>query len=112
MSDLGSVSVTVTYNPAVLQAVSVSPGPLMQQGGVAPAFTPRIDQAAGRIDIVLTRGPVPGATVAAQTQDLLASVMFRPVAAGNSAITLAGVALTSAGKPIAVTFVSSSVTVK
>ena len=62
VSQLGSATVTITYDPKVLSAISVSPGPFMQQGGVQPTFLPKIDEVAGRIDIAIAR-PVssPGA---------------------------------------------------
>ncbi len=113
VSQLGSMTLTVTYNPAVLRAQSASMGKAMQQGGVTPAFTPKIDQAAGRIDIVVARpSGQNGASIPAGTQDLLAGIVFAPVGAGSSPITLSGVALTSNGQPIPLNFVSTNVTVK
>jgi type II secretory pathway component GspD/PulD (secretin) len=97
VSQLGTVTVTVTYDPAVLKADVVMPGSFMQQGGVTPTFTPKIDAAAGRVDIVVTRGvDQPGANGSGP----LAGIMFRGVGAGTSRITIVGVATTPTGQAI------------
>ena len=112
VSQLGSLTLTVTYDPKVLRVQSVSLGNAMQQGGVTPSFTPKIDPA-GRVDIVITRpsGTAP-VNLPAGTQGVLAGLVFEPVAAGASPITLAGVAMTSTGTPISLNFISTNVTVK
>ena len=77
MSDLGAVTLTITYDPKVVKATSVSPGTFMQQGGVTPVFVPKIDEATGRIDIAVSRGgTAPGAT----GTGLLAGLVFQAVA--------------------------------
>jgi hypothetical protein len=97
VSDLGAVTLTITYDPKVIKATSVSPGTFMQQSGVTPTFVPKIDEANGRIDIAISRGA--GAPGAAGT-GLLAGLVFQAVGAGQSRITVAGVALSPEGKPI------------
>jgi general secretion pathway protein D len=109
VSQLGTVTLTVTYNPAVLRAVSVSQGTFMQQGGVATTFVPRIDAQAGRIDIAITR--TNDASGASGT-GLLAGVVFQAIGAGTSPLGLSGVATTAGGQPISVQLVPASVTVK
>jgi general secretion pathway protein D len=110
VSQLGTVSLTVTYNPAVLKAITVLPGTFLQQGGATPTFVPRIDAAAGRIDIAISRaGNLAGAS---GITGLLASIQFQAVAPGSSPITVTGVATTPGGQPITVQMVPATVTVK
>ena len=54
-SRLSMVTLTVTFNPAVLRVRNVQEGTFMRQGGVTATFTPRIDIAAGRVDIAVAR---------------------------------------------------------
>ncbi len=97
VSQLGAITLTITYDPAVLKAESVVQGTFMQQGGVTPTFAPKIDAAAGRIDIVVTRGgDQPGAGGAG----LIAGIVFKAIGAGTSKISVVGVATTPAGQPI------------
>ncbi len=99
VSQLGSITITLTYDPAVLKAEAVVQGSFMQQGGVTPTFTPKVDAAAGRVDIVVTRGvDQPGATGTGP----IAGVVFKGVASGTSKITVVGVAMTPAGQAIPV----------
>jgi Flp pilus assembly secretin CpaC len=99
VSQLGTMTITVTYDPAVLKAEMVVPGSFMQQGGVTPTFTPRIDAAAGRVDIVVTRGvDQPGANGAGAN----AAIVFKGVGSGSSRITVVGVATTPTGQAIPV----------
>ena len=98
-SQVGTVTITVTYDPAILKAEAVVQGSFMQQGGVTPTFTPKIDAAAGRVDIVITRGAdQPGAN----GTNTLAGIVFKGVASGSSKITVVGVAMTPGGQAIPV----------
>jgi hypothetical protein len=66
---------------------------------VTPTFSPKIDAAAGRVDIVVTRGvDQPGATGTGP----LAGIVFKGVASGTSKITVVGVAMTPSGQAIPV----------
>ena len=49
-SQIGSVRLTISYNPAVLKAQTVTQGSFMTNGGVTTVFTPRIDEAGGKIE--------------------------------------------------------------
>ena len=105
-----TVALTITYNPAVLKAITVSQGSFMQQGGASTEFTPRIDLAAGRVDITIARTGDGGAS--ATTAALLAAVQFQPVAAGTSQISVTGVLTGATGQPIPVQMVSANVVVR
>jgi hypothetical protein len=99
VSQLATVTVTVTYDPAVLRAEAVVQGSFMAQGGVTPTFSPKIDAAAGRVDIVVTRGlDQPGANGSGP----IAGIVFKGVASGSSKITVVGVATTPGGQAIPV----------
>jgi general secretion pathway protein D len=108
VTDVNTVSVSIAYNPQVLQAASVSQGSFLAQGGVQPAFVPKIDAQSGRVEIAIARpsGGASGAT------GLLASIQFRPLTAGTSPITISAVVNGADGKPITVQTVPATVVVK
>jgi hypothetical protein len=109
VSQMGSVTLTIAYDPKVVRAVSVSQGTFMQQGGQAPVFAPKIDEAAGRIDLVIARGPeVPGAS----GDGMLAGLVFEAVGVGTSTLTVTGTVMTPAGQPITLKFSPATVVVK
>ncbi len=100
---------TISYNPAVLEAMTVNQGTFMQQGGATSSFVPKIDQEHGRIDIAIART---GDTSGANGTGLLAAVVFKPIAAGSSPIAVTGVAMNTSGQPIHLQVVPALVTVK
>jgi general secretion pathway protein D len=109
VSQLGQATVTITYDPKVLKAVSVSPGGFMQQGGVQATFVPKIDEATGRIDIAMAR---PASAPGASGTDWLAGIVFQAVGAGQSRVNVTAVLMTASGQPIPVQTVPATVTVK
>jgi general secretion pathway protein D len=106
---VGTVALSITYDPKVLRAVSVTPGSFMAQGGLTPAFTPRIDEAAGRVDLAIAR---PGDTTGASGDGPLAAIVFEAIAAGSSQIVVSGVLNDPAGQPLPARLVPASVTVR
>jgi general secretion pathway protein D len=111
VSLLSTVTITVTYDPTMLRATTVTQGTFMSQGGVSPTFAPKIDEASGRIDIAISRGAdKPGATIVG-TQ-LLAAVVFQALKPGTADINITGVATDAAGQPIQLQSVPAKVTVK
>jgi general secretion pathway protein D len=64
VQNVSSVRVTITYNPAVLKASTVTEGAFLRNGGVQTTFTPRIDEAAGRIELMVTRPAGPRVSLA------------------------------------------------
>lgn len=108
-SALSSLTLTVTYNPAVLRAVAVNEGSVMRTDGATTSFVPKIDAATGRIDLVVTR---PGDKLGATGSGLLASVVFEAIGAGASQISLSGLGLSAAGQSVSLQFVPASVTVR
>jgi general secretion pathway protein D len=109
VAQLGSVTLTVTYDPKVVKAVNVSQGSFMQQGGQTPVFAPKIDEAAGRVDIAIARAPAaPGAAGSGG----LAGLVFEAVGPGTTTLTVTGVAMSPTGQPIAVKMAPVTVVVK
>jgi general secretion pathway protein D len=86
-SRLSAVTVSITFNPALLRVRSVSEGTFMRQGNVTPTFTQQVDAGAGRIDIAIVRA---GDQVGASTSGLLAAILFEPVSAGTGTLTVSG----------------------
>ena len=109
VQQVGTVTLTLTYNPAVLRAEAVNQGTFMQQGGVTTTFAPKIDAAAGRIDIPISR---PAGANGASGTGLLVAISFQAVGAGSSSLAVSGVVLTADGKPVTVQMVPANVTVK
>jgi general secretion pathway protein D len=106
---LSTMTLTVTYNPAVLRVRNVQEGTFMRQGAVTATFTPRIDAAAGRVDIAVVRT---GDNAGASGAGLLAALMFDAVGEGNSLIQVSGVASSPEGVPLMLQFSPASVTVR
>jgi general secretion pathway protein D len=86
-SRLSALTISITFNPALLRVRSVSEGTFMRQGSVTPTFTQQVDAAAGRIDIAIVR---PGDQVGASTNGLIAAILFEPVSAGTGTLALSG----------------------
>jgi hypothetical protein len=108
-SRLTTVSVTITYNPAILRVRNVQEGPFMRQGGIAASFVQQGDPAAGRVDIVVTR---PGDQVGATGTGLLAAILFEPVAAGSATLSVTGTGQVIGGGAAVMTFSPATVVVK
>lgn len=108
-SNMSSVTLSVTYNPAVLRATMVNEGNVMRADGATTSFVPKIDTATGRIDLAVTR---PGDTVGAIGNGLLASIVFEAIGPGQSQIAIAGVAMNAAGQQVPLQLVPATVTAK
>ncbi len=108
-SQMAAMTLTVTYNPAVLRATVVNEGNVMRADGAATSFVPKIDPATGRIDLAITR---PGDTAGASGSGLLAAIVFEAIGPGTSQIALSGVAMSASGQQIPLQFVPATVTVK
>ncbi len=106
-SRLSTVSISLSFNPAVLRVRTVQEGNLMRQGGAQAAFTQKIDAAAGRVDIAVVR---PGDLLGASGTGVVGAVLFEAVAPGTSPLALSGVG-TLAGGGGAAPFLFQPVTV-
>ncbi len=108
-SRLSTMTLTVTFNPNVLRVRNVQEGTFMRQGSVTATFTPRIDAAAGRVDIAITRG---GDQTGASGAGLIAALLFDAVGQGSSQIQVSGVANNPEGGAVALQFSPVTVTVR
>jgi general secretion pathway protein D len=106
---VSTISLTLTYNPAVLKVRAVQEGSFMRQGGVTAQFTQQVDAVNGRVDVTVVRG---GDVVGATGSGLVAAVLFDPVAAGSTPIRASGAATGPGGAPVPVRAAPASVTVK
>lgn len=108
-SRLSAITLTVTYNPAVLRVRTVQEGTFMRQNGLNASFTPRIDASNGRVDIAIART---NDQLGASGAGLLAALVFDAVAPGASAIAVTGIANNPEGQPITLSFAPVTVTVR
>jgi general secretion pathway protein D len=108
-SRLSAVTISITFNPALLRVRTVSEGTFMRQGNVTPTFTQQVDAAAGRIDIAIVRA---GDQVGVSTAGLLAAVLFEPLAAGTGSLTITGSGTLASGGPASIEFQPAGVVVK
>lgn len=108
-SRMSTITISVSYNPALVRVRSVQEGTFMRQGGATPAFTSQTDERGGRIDIAVTR---PGDQTGASSSGLLAAILFEPVAPGTGNLTVTGTATIPGGTPAGLQFAPATITVK
>lgn len=106
---LSTLTISVTYNPALVRVRSVQEGTFMRQGGVTPAFTSQIDEKSGRVDLVITR---PGDQTGASSAGLLAALLIEPVAAGTGSLSVTGSASVPGGASVQLQFLPAGITVR
>jgi general secretion pathway protein D len=106
---LSTLTLSITYNPALVRVRSVQEGTFMRQGGITPAFSSQIDEKSGRLDIVVTR---PGDQTGASTSGLLAAILLEPLAAGTGSLGLTGSATVPGGASAALQFLPAGITVR
>jgi hypothetical protein len=108
-SRLSVITLTVTYNPALLRVRMAQDGTFMRQGGVTATFTPRIDATNGRVEIAIAR--VSDQTGANGT-GLLSVLIFDALAPGASTIGVSGIANAPDGTALPLTFSPITITVR
>ena len=108
-SRVSNLSLSVTFNPAVLKVQAVQEGSFMRQGGVNASLTHQVDASSGRIDVTLTRAQD---LVGASGSGLLAAVLFEPVASGSATLAVSGAGTGPAGSVVTVQSAPVTVTVK
>jgi general secretion pathway protein D len=104
---ISTITLTVTFDPAILRVRSVQEGSFMRTGGVAVTFTQ--NQGTGRVDVTIARGA--DATGASGT-GLLAAVLFDAIAPGSATLTVSGVATGPGGTAMGLQFQPVTVTVQ
>jgi hypothetical protein len=108
MTRASTVTLTLTYSPTALKLRSLQEGSFMRTGVPNTAFAQQADNAAGRIDITISRtGDVVGAT----GSGTLAAVVFDAVAPGTVTFRVSGTA-NGPGGSIPLQFTPATVTVK
>jgi general secretion pathway protein D len=100
-SQISSVSLTITYNPAVLRVRMAQEGPFLRAGGVAAAFTQQPDPAGGRLDLAIVR---PGDATGVAGTGLLAALLFEVLAPGPANLAVTGSASGPGGVPVMLQF--------
>jgi hypothetical protein len=103
------LTLSITYNPALIRIRNVQEGTFMRQGGITPAFSSQVDDKSGRIDIVITR---PGDQTGASTSGLLAALLVEPLTPGTGSLALSGSASVPGGGAVALQFLPAGVTVR
>jgi general secretion pathway protein D len=106
---LSTITLSITYNPALMRVRSVQEGTFMRQGAVTPAFSSQIDEKSGRIDIVVTR---PGDTTGASTAGLLAAMLVETLKPGTGSLGMSGSASVPGGAAAALQFLPAGVTIR
>lgn len=107
---ISTLTLTITYNPAILRVRGALDGGFMRQGGATASFAPKIDAANGRVDIAISRAN--DQMGASGSGGLLASLTFDAIAPGTTTIGITGVALGPTGQSVAVTSSPVTVTVR
>jgi hypothetical protein len=107
VSRLSTITLTVTYDPALIRVRSVQEGSFMRSGGANATFTQQI--APGRVDITIVRSS--DATGATGT-GLIAALMIDAVAAGPVTLSISGTGTGTGGTPMGLQFRPAVVTVQ
>jgi hypothetical protein len=108
-SRLSALSITVTFNPAVMRVRTVQEGSFMRQGGNAAQFTQQVDGAAGRIDLAVTRTQD---QAGASGAGLVAAVLFDVIGPGQANFSLSGSATVPGGGAAGLQFAPSPVSAR
>lgn len=108
-SRLSALTITVTFNPAVMRVRTVQEGSFMRQGGNAAQFTQQVDGAAGRIDLAVTRTQD---QTGASGAGLVAAVLFDVIGAGQANFSLSGSATVPGGGAAGLQFTPTPVSAR
>jgi cytochrome c-type biogenesis protein CcmE len=106
---LSTLTLSITYNPALVRIRTVQEGTFMRQGGIVPAFSSQVDDKSGRIDIVVTRT---GDKTGASTAGLLAALLVEPIVAGTGSLGISGSASVPGGGAAPLQFLPTGITVR
>jgi general secretion pathway protein D len=107
VSRLSTVTLTLTFDPALLRVRAVNEGSFMRSGGANATFSQQT--APGRVDITIIRSA--DATGATGT-GLLGAVLFDAVAPGAATLSVSGLATGPGGTPMGLQFRPVTVTVQ
>lgn len=108
-SRVAVLSISLSFNPALVRVQSVQEGSFMRQGGAAVTFNQQVDAATGRVDITIMRtGDATGASGAG----LIAALLLTPVAPGTLTLSVNGVGGAPDGAPLPLQFAPVTIGVK
>jgi hypothetical protein len=99
VSRLSTLTLTITYDPALIRIRSVQEGSFMRSGGANATFTQQI--APGRVDITIVR---PSDSTGATGTGLLGALLVDAVAPGALTLSVSGAATGPGGTPMGVQF--------
>jgi hypothetical protein len=96
---LTTITLTVTFNPALLRVRTVQEGSFMRTGGSVVTFNQQ--PSPGRVDITISRG---ADATGASGSGLLVNLLFDAIAPGTATLTLSGAATGPGGTPMGLQF--------
>ena len=108
-SRLGTITISLRFDPKILRVRLVQEGTFMASGGGTVTFAQQVDAVGGRVDITLTRT---GDATGVSGDGVLASVVFDAVGSGVSPLAMGGVVTGPGGLPVPVNFGTASITVR
>ena len=104
---ISTITVTLTFDPAVVRVRAVTEGSFMRTGGVSATFAQQAGN--GRVDVTISRG---ADAIGASGTGLLAVVLFDAVAPGSVTLTLSGSATGPGGTAMGLQFRPVTITVQ
>ena len=107
VSRLSMVTLTLTFDPALLRVRAINEGSFMRSGGASASFTQQ--SAPGRVDITISRSS--DATGATGT-GLLGAVLFDAIAPGSVTLSISGTGTGPGGTPMGLQFRPITLTVQ
>ena len=107
VSRLSTVTLTITFDPALVRVRSVLEGSFMRSGGANATFTQQIAQ--GRVDVTIVRS---NDAVGATGTGLLTSLLIDALAPGTVSFSVSGAATGPGGTPMGLQFRPSVVNVQ
>jgi hypothetical protein len=106
--NIGSLMLTITYDPKVLTARTVTEGSFLRNGATT-TFSPKIDADAGRIEISIQR---PAGSPGVSGTGLAATLVFDVVSAGPANMNLTGSATNATGQLVVLQMIAPQIVVR
>jgi len=107
VSRLSMVTLTLTFDPALLRVRAVNEGSFMRSGGASASFTQQ--SAPGRVDITITRS---SDSTGATGTGLLGAVLFDAIGPGSATLSMSGTGTGPGGTPMGMQFRPVTITVQ
>ena len=107
VSRLSTITLTITFDPALIRVRSAQEGSFMRSGGANATFTQQV--APGRVDITIVR---PSDSTGATGTGLLGALLIDALAPGGVALSVSGAATGPGGTPMGVQFRPVTVTIQ